>query len=136
MNRLITIGSMLILGTATAACNMAKSPEAVQTDVSKAEADRTENVANARTDGAKAIELEQIEVTAEQRDVTAERRDLNAATATRDYEVAVAKAEGDYQVATKACEIQSGSAQTGCKEKADAARESDKARAELLKPKG
>jgi hypothetical protein len=136
MNRLITIGSMLILGAATAACNTAESPAAVRDNVSKAQEDRAENVADARTDGEQAIQRQQKDVTAEQRDVTAERRDVNDATSTRNYEVALAKAEGDYQVATKACEAQAGNEQASCKDQADAVRESDKASAELLKPKG
>src|SRR5262245_42938753 len=40
MNRLITIGSILVLGLSAAACNQAKSPATEQRDVSKAEADR------------------------------------------------------------------------------------------------
>ena len=51
MNKLIMIGSMLILGLSAAACNEAKSPTAVQRDVSKAEADRTAKVAEARKEG-------------------------------------------------------------------------------------
>ena len=128
MNRLITIGSMIIFGAAAAACNRANPPATVQRDVAKAEAARTENVSEARKEGAQAIQLEK-------QDVTAERRDVRDARATKNYEVALAKAEGDYQVATASCDSLSGSTQVNCKDRAEAALKSDTARAESLKPK-
>jgi hypothetical protein len=100
----------------------------VQRDVAKAEAARTENVADARKEGAQAIQLEELEV-------TAERLDVGDARATKNYEVALAKAEGDYQVATASCDALSGDGQVSCKDRAEAVRKSDTARAESLKPK-
>ena len=129
MNRFLTIGSMLVLGVAATACNRANPPATVQRDVSKAEADRTAGVANARQDGAQAVQRQQ-------KDVDAERRDVSDAQATEDYKVAMAKADGDYKVATASCDAMSGSAQANCKDQAEAVLKSDKARAELLKPKG
>ncbi len=129
MNRVITIGSMLILGVAMAACNTPNPPATVQRDVSKAEADRTANVANAREDGAKAVQRKQ-------KDVDEQRGDVSEAQATENYKVAMAKADGDYKVAAASCDAMSGSAQADCKDRAEAVLKSDKASAELLKPKG
>jgi hypothetical protein len=133
MNKLIMIGSMLILGLSAAACNQAKSPTAVQRDVSKAEADRTAKVAEARKEGNQAIQRQQKDVDAQQRDVAAERRDVNVAAANKNYEIALAKADGDYKVAIQECEALSGSQQSACKERAEAAHKANKADAELLK---
>ena len=129
MNRVITIGSMLILGVATAACNSANPPATVQRDVSKAEADRTADVADARQDGEQAVQRQQ-------KDVDAERRDVTDAQATENYKVALAKADGDYKVSAASCDALAGTAQVNCKDQAEAVLKSDTARAELLKPKG
>ena len=129
MNRFATIGSMLILGAAFAACDTAAPPAAVQNDVTNAEAARSANVAEERREGAKEIEREQ-------QDVAVQRRDVAEATANRNYEVALAKAEGDYKVAKELCEPLSGSAQTSCQDQAELVLESEKTRAELLKTKG
>ena len=126
MSRFVTIGSMLILGAAFAACDTA-APPAVQNDVTTAEAARSANVADERLEGAK-------EIAREQQDVAAQSRDLADATANRNYEVALAKAEGDYTVAKETCEALAVSAQTNCQDKAAVAFEADKSRAELLKP--
>jgi hypothetical protein len=126
MNKLITIGSLILLGAA--ACDTANRPSVVQRDVSKAEADRTANVADAREEGAQAVQRQQ-------KDVDAERRDVSDAQATENYKVALAKADGDYKVASASCEALSGTAQGSCKDQAEAALKSDQARAELLKPK-
>lgn len=126
MNRFATIGSMLFLGAALAACDTADSP-AVQNDVTKAEAARSANVAGERLEGAK-------EIVREERDVAVQRRDVTEATANRNYEVALAKAEGDYKVAKETCEALSVSAQSNCQDEATLAFESAKSRAELLKP--
>jgi hypothetical protein len=48
----------------------------------------------------------------------------------------MAKADGDYKVAAASCDGLAGTAQVTCKDQAEAALKSDKARAELLKPKG
>jgi hypothetical protein len=129
MNRLSIIGSLMIFGVMAAACNTADPAATVQEGISKADAARTENVAEARKDGAAAIQREQ-------QDVIEERRDVSDAEATKNYEVALAKAEGDYQIAVEACNALSGSAQVSCKDQAAAVRKSDTASAELLKFKG
>jgi hypothetical protein len=126
MNRLITIGSILILGLSAAACNQAKSPTATQRDVSKAEADRNAKVAEARKEGNQAIQRQQ-------KDVAAEQRDVNGAVANKNYDVAIAKADGDYKVAVQQCEALSGSEQSACKERAEAQHKANKADAETLK---
>ena len=128
MKRLITIGSMIMLAAAAAACDRAEPIADVRRDVATAEAERSDSVAEARNDGAQAIQQER-------QDVSAERDDVRDARATRNYEVAVAKAEGDYKIATEACDALSGSAQVNCKDQAEAALKSDQTRAELLKPK-
>jgi hypothetical protein len=128
MNRFIVIGSMIMLGITAAACDTASRPADVRRDVGNAETARSANVAEARKDGAQAIQQER-------RDVSAERRDVSDAKDTRNYEVALAKAEGDYKIATETCNGLAGSAQVNCKAEATAALESDKARAEMLKPK-
>jgi hypothetical protein len=128
MKTLITIGSMIMLAAAAAACDSADPIADVRRDVATAEAERSDSVAEARSAGAQAIEQER-------QDVGAERDDVRDARATRNYEVAVAKAEGDYKIATEACDALSGNAQVNCKDQAEAALKSDKARAELLKPK-
>ena len=129
MNRFATIGSMLILGAAFAACDTGAPPAAVQNDVTNAEAARSANVAEERREGAKEIERAQ-------QDVAVQRRDVAEAAANRNYEVALAKAEGDYKVAKELCEALSGSAQISCQDRAELALESEKTRAELLKTKG
>ena len=126
MNRLIVIGSILVLGMSAAACNQAKSPPAAQRDVSKAEADRNAKVAEARKEGNQAIERQQ-------KDVAAEQRDVNGAVANKNYDVAIAKADGDYKVAIQQCEALSGSQQYACKERAEAEHKANKADAEILK---
>jgi hypothetical protein len=126
MNKLITVGYVLLLGLSAAACNEAKSPPTVQRDVSKAEADRAAKVAEARKEGNQAIERQQ-------KDVDAQRRDVNDAVANKNYEVAIAKADGDYKVATQACEALSGSEQSTCKDRAEAKHKAEKADAELLR---
>ena len=133
MHKLITIGCILVLGLSAAACNEAKPPNAVQRDVSKAEADRNAKVAEARKDGNQAIERQQKDVAAQQRDVANERRDVNNAVADKNYDVAIAKADGDYKVAIQKCEALSGSEQSACKDRAEAQHKANKADAELLK---
>jgi hypothetical protein len=128
MNRLIIIGSMLIFGAAIAGCNQAEPPAQVNREVSKAQADRNEKVADARQEGAQAIQRQE-------KDVTAERRDVNEAASQRNYEVAIAKADGDYKVATEKCNALDGSSQAACKDQAEAVHDVDKAKAELLKPR-
>jgi len=126
MNRLITIGSILVLGLSAAACNQAKSPATEQRDVSKAEADRNAKVAEARKEGNQAIQRQQ-------KDVAEQQRDVNAAVGDKNYDVAIAKADGDYKVAIQECEALSGSQQSACKERAEAEHKAKKADAEILK---
>jgi hypothetical protein len=128
MNRFITLGSMLAFGVAVAACNTPDSSSTVQRDVAKADPDRTKDVADARRDGAEAVQRQQTDVNAAARDVT-------DAETKRDYEVAIAKADGDYQVANQACEALSGNSQSACKDEAESTRKADKARAQQLNPK-
>jgi hypothetical protein len=126
MNRMITIGSILFFGLSAAACNQAKSPDAVQRDVSKAQADRDAKVAEARKEGNQDIQRQQ-------KDVAAQQRDVNGAVANKDYEVAIAKADGDYKVAIQKCDALSGSQQSSCKDQAEAQHKASKADADQLK---
>ena len=52
MNKLLTVGSLIMLSIVATACNKAEDTAEVQHDVQKAQADRAENVAEARKDGA------------------------------------------------------------------------------------
>ncbi len=129
MNRFVTIGSMLILGTAFAACDAVAPPPAATNDVTRAEAARSADIAQEQREGAR-------EIAREQQDVAAQRRDVTDAVANRTYEVALAKVEGDYKVAKELCEPLFGSEKISCQNKAESVLATDKARAELLNPRG
>ncbi len=128
MNRFGTLGSLLVVGFAFAACDTAAPPPAVQRELTEAEAKRAVDVAEERREGAREIEREQ-------QDVAEESRDVAEATRERNYEVALAKVEGDYKVAKEACNPLSGGAQITCLDRAETSHNSAKARAELLNPK-
>jgi hypothetical protein len=89
---------------ALSGCNNAKSPDAVASDVAKAE-----QRADAKVDD--------------------KLKDLNNKDAKGIYEVAMTAAEGDHKVALEQCDALSGAAQKDCKDKADADYDLAKARA-------
>jgi hypothetical protein len=121
MNRIITIGAMATFGALAAGCNAPTPVAKVQQNVAAAKVERSNNVAEARREGAQ--------------DIAVQRSDVTDAKENRNYEVALAKAEGDYKVAAAACDVLSGGAQVSCKERADVVLKSDTTSAELLKPK-
>lgn len=119
MNRFTTIGAMAVFGAMAAGCNSPTPAAKVQQDVAKDITQRSDNVAQARRDGAK--------------EVAAQQRDVDVAKTNRDYQVALAKVEGDYKTSKDACNVLSGDAQSECRTRADAVLKADKAKAELLK---
>jgi hypothetical protein len=108
-----------------AACNNAKSPDAVDRDVAKAEQKASSEVAKSEDSAAK---------------------DLNGAadkvddkliafnnTAARDaYNLAIANADGDRRIALANCESASGDAQKQCKDQVEADYTAAKAKAKAV----
>lgn len=119
------LGGMLAIAL-VGACNGAKSPDAVATDVATAQKQASAEVADARKDAAK-------EVDSASAKVDEKTKDLNAASAQGAYDVAIAKAEGDRKVALELCNAQSGEFQKACKDRAEAAYEQAKANAMVAK---
>jgi len=122
MKRLTMIAAIAAFGAMAAGCNNPEPPAKVEREVSKAQAERNTNVAEARKEG--------------NQEIRAQRSDVADARATKEYEVALAKVEGDYEVATKACNVLAGSAQADCKTRAEADYKAEKSKVELLKPRG
>ena len=108
------------------ACNKAESPEKVQEDVAKAQA-------NAAEDNAKADEkVKQTEAAA-----IKERQDALAKVADKSVSAladsAVTEAEGETKVALAKCQVLEGDAQKSCKDAANAHLDEVKARAKAAK---
>lgn len=103
MQRLM-ISMVGVAALALGACNNAKSPDAVATDVAKAE-----QKADAKVDD--------------------KLNDLNNKDAKGMYDVKTTAADGDHKVALEQCESLSGTAQKDCKDTADANYDLAKARA-------
>ena len=94
-------------------CNNAKSPEAVEKDVAKAEQRASKEVASSEKDASK--DLQSAADKAGDKLV-----DLNNTAVKDAYNIAVAKADGDRKVALANCNSMSGDAQKLCKDQADA----------------
>ena len=103
------ISGLLLLG----GCNRAKSPEAVNSEVAKAEQKEAGNVADAQKDAYK-------DVDSAANKVDDKAKDLNNAEVKGAYDVAKEKAEGDRKIALDKCEALGGDAQKKCKDVADA----------------
>jgi hypothetical protein len=113
-----------------AACNNAKSPDAVAKDVAAAEQKAATEVANSENSASK--DLGKAADKVDDKLV-----DLNNAAAKDAYSIAVAKADGDRKVALANCQAASGDAQKACKDQAnvdyDAAKANAKADAQSQK---
>jgi glucose dehydrogenase len=111
------------------ACNRAKSPEDVQADVAKAQAQAAD--ANAKADE----KVKQIEST-----VVKDRADALAKVADKNVDAvvdsAVTQAEGDAKVARAKCQSLQGDAQKSCISEANARLDEVKARAKAAKSSG
>jgi hypothetical protein len=111
---------------ALSACNKAESPDKVQADVAKAQADAAE-------DNAKADEkVKQVEA-----DAAKDRADAVAKAADKSVDAvvdsAVTQAQGDTKIALAKCEALQGDDQKACKDKANAHMDAVDAKAKTAK---
>jgi len=108
------------------ACNKADSPDKVQADVAKAQADAAEN--NAKSDE----KVKQVEA-----DAAKDRADAVAKAADKSVDAvvdsAVVQAQGDTKIALAKCEALQGDAQQACKDKANAHMDAVDAKAKTAK---
>lgn len=115
----------LLAIAAASGCHNAKSPDAVASDVSAAQAKRASEVADAKQDAAKDSNHAEAKVD----DKTT---DLNNVNAKGSYDVAMAQADGDHKVALQKCDALSGDPQKACKDQADAKYDLAKANAKAM----
>ena len=108
------------------ACNSAKSPAAVATDVAAARQQASTEVADARKDATKNVDS----AVANAGGSSKELNDVGARSA---YDVAVAQADGDHNVAIQQCLAVTGEAQKSCKERADAGYDQAKTHANVIR---
>ncbi len=121
----LQLASAMITALCLAACNNAKSPDAVAKDVATAEQKASTEVAKSEDSAAKDLNS------------TAGKVDdkllaFNNAAAKDVYDVAIAKADGDRKVALANCESASGNAQKLCKDQAEADYAAAKANAKAV----
>ena len=112
---LILVAGILFFA-ALAACNNAKSPDAVANDVAAARQKSANEVAKAQESAAKDADNATAKVNDKQ-------GDLDATNAKGAYDVAIAKADGEHKVALEKCNALAGDAQKACKDQADARHE-------------
>jgi len=103
----------ILMTLCIAACNNAKSPDAVNKDVAKAEQKASSEVAKSEDSAAKNLDGAAGKV--DDKLVS-----FNNAAAKDAYNLAIAKADGDRKVALANCESASGDAQKQCKDQAEA----------------
>ncbi len=103
----------ILMTICVAACNNAKSPQAVSKDVAKAEQKASTEVAKSEDSAAKDLGGAAAKVDDK---VVA----FNNDAAKDAYNLAIAKADGDRKVALANCESASGDAQKTCKDQAEA----------------
>ena len=108
-----TLPVAVLMTLCAAACNNAKSPDAVNKDVAKAEQKASSEVSKSEDSAAK--DLNGAAGKVDDKLVA-----FNNAAAKDAYDLAVAKADGDRKVALASCEAASGDAQKQCKDQADA----------------
>ena len=118
----ITASALLCLS----ACNNAKSPEKVQEDVAKAQAQAADDNAKA-DDKVKQVEAQAVKDRADAVNKVADKSVGALADA------AVTEAEGETKVALAKCEALQGDAQKSCKDAANAHLDEVKARAKSAK---
>ncbi len=120
--RTLPISAIAFMFLALAACDKAKSPEAVEKNVAAAEQKASNEVTNSQNDAAKDI--------SKSADKVGDKLvDLNNTAAKDAYTIAVAQADGDRKIALAKCEALSGDAQKNCKNQADADYDAAKANA-------
>jgi hypothetical protein len=115
----------ILMTLCVAACNNAKSPDAVDKDVAKAEQKASTEVAKSEDSAAKDL------------NAAADKVDdkliaFNNAAAKDAYNLAVANADGDRKIALANCESASGDAQKQCKDQVEADYAAAKARAKAV----
>jgi hypothetical protein len=110
----ILITTALLAGSIVAGgCNNAKSPEAVASDVDKAEQSGANEVARSEERAGKDVDKAAAQV-------DDKLLAFNNAATEDAYHVAVAKADADRKLALAQCEAQSGDAQKVCRNQAEA----------------
>jgi vacuolar-type H+-ATPase subunit H len=113
MSKLAWSMTAAVLIAGLSGCNNAKSPDAVQDNVSSAQAKASSEVADARQDAGKDINSAQTKM-------NEQGTELNNADAKGSYDVAMAKADGNHKVSSAKCDALAGDAQKSCKDQADA----------------
>jgi Tfp pilus assembly major pilin PilA len=117
----LLVMSALVLA-AVSACDSAKSPDKVESNVAAAQAKAASEVADAQRSAAK-------DVDAAQDKMNGQGVELSNTNAKATYDVAIAKAEGDHKVASAKCDALAGDAQKSCRDVSDAEYELAKSRA-------
>jgi hypothetical protein len=125
MKSTLVLCATVIAGLLTA-CNQAKSPEKVQSDVANANASANKDAAKAEHRQARVDASANDEEFAAVDKAQAQKADAAADTL-------VTKAEGANKVALAKCEALTGDAQSACKDQANAALEMAKAKAKGIK---
>jgi hypothetical protein len=105
-----------------AACNQAKSPDAVAKDVATAEQKASNEVAKSENDASK-------DMTKDADKVGDKMVALNNTTVKDAYNITLAQADGNRKIALAKCDALSGDAQKNCKQQADADYDAAKAAA-------
>jgi hypothetical protein len=118
------LGAAAIIGMA--GCNQAKSPDAVQRDVNKAESSGESQVARAEQSEARTDERQESHVASAVD--SANSAEVNAAVDT-----AVAQAEADNKVQLAKCESLGGAQQKACRDQANALLDAAKTKAKEIK---
>ena len=122
MNKNVIAGLAAVTIALLAACNSAKSPDAVANDVAAAQQKASAEVASTEKDAAK-------DVGGAADKVDSKLTDLNNTAAKDAYKITLAQADGDRKVALAKCDAMSGDAQKNCKQQADADYDAAKANA-------
>jgi hypothetical protein len=123
-NKLLTAAGILCIAL-LAACNNAKSPEAVANDTAAAQSKAAKDVADAQKDAA----TDNAKIEAKVDDKSMELANTEAKGA---YDVATKKADGMHDVALEKCKLLDGAAQKKCKDQADADYDAAKANAKRM----
>ena len=112
----------ILITLCVAACNNAKSPDAVDKDVAKAEQKASAEVAKSEDNAAKDLNAAAAKVD----DKVVEFDNTAAKDA---YDLAMANADGDHRIALANCESSRGDAQKQCKDQVEADYAAAKAKA-------
>jgi hypothetical protein len=122
----LQLTSAIVMATfCIAACNNAKSPDAVAKDVASAEQKASTEVAKSENSAAK-------DLSGAAQKVDDKLVAFNNAAAKDAYNLAIANADGDRRIALAKCESASGDAQKMCKDQAEADYSAAKASAKAV----